>query len=108
MQTFVRCASLNGYVELARSLGLQPGPMMRRVGLDPADLATPEKWISAAAVGRLLSNSARDARERGFPFPIVKDAGGALARRLGARMTPQAVLLDSRQRHGLAVGNFQR
>ena len=31
---------------------------MRKVGLDPADLAVPDKWISAAAVARLLEASA--------------------------------------------------
>jgi AraC-like DNA-binding protein len=59
MHTFVRSASLNGYVELARSLDLDPARMMRRVGLDVADLAVPEKWIPAAAVARLLAASAR-------------------------------------------------
>jgi AraC-like DNA-binding protein len=72
MHTFVRCASLNGYVEQARSVGLQPGPMMRRVGLDPADLATPEKWISAPAVARLLANSARDAQAPDFALKLAE------------------------------------
>ena len=31
-----------------------------------------------------------------FPFPIVKDTDGSLARHLGATMTPQAHLIDSR------------
>ena len=30
-----------------------------------------------------------------FPFPIVKDATGELARALGATMTPQAILVDT-------------
>ena len=30
-----------------------------------------------------------------FPFPIVKDATGKLARALGATMTPQAILVDT-------------
>jgi peroxiredoxin len=34
------------------------------------------------------------ARERGFSFPMVKDNGGELARRLGASVTPEAILLD--------------
>jgi mono/diheme cytochrome c family protein len=36
----------------------------------------------------------QQAKERGFPFPMVKDAGGAMARRLGATVTPEAILLD--------------
>lgn len=42
------------------------------------------------SVGRVL----RDAEERGFPFPIVKDRDCRLTDRLGARMTPEAVVLD--------------
>lgn len=37
----------------------------------------------------------RDAAERGYPFPMVRDDGGRLAKRLGARMNPEAVLLDA-------------
>jgi len=36
------------------------------------------------------------ARERRIPFPAVKDNGTELADRLGAQMTPQAILLDSK------------
>ena len=36
----------------------------------------------------------RQAKERGLSFPMVKDAGGALARRLGAAVTPEVVLID--------------
>lgn len=38
----------------------------------------------------------RYAQERRFPFPVVKDQGTALADRLGAAATPEAVILDSR------------
>jgi len=38
----------------------------------------------------------RYAQERGFPFPAVKDNGTALADRLGADKTPEAVILDAR------------
>jgi peroxiredoxin len=44
--------------------------------------------------GESLAAVARHAQERGFPFPVVKDTYGKLARRLGATTTPQAVLLD--------------
>jgi AraC-like DNA-binding protein len=58
MRPCVRSATLDGYVELARSLGIDPAPLAERVGLDIADLATPEKWIPAAVVARLLELSA--------------------------------------------------
>jgi mono/diheme cytochrome c family protein len=35
------------------------------------------------------------AKARALPFPAVKDAGTALADRLGAQMTPQAVIVDA-------------
>jgi AraC-like DNA-binding protein len=54
----VRCATLDGYVGLARSCGLDPAKAMAGVGLDVADLAVPEKWIPASAVARLLEHSA--------------------------------------------------
>jgi peroxiredoxin len=37
---------------------------------------------------------ARHGAEHGLPFPLVCDRDGKLARRLGARMTPEAVVLD--------------
>ena len=36
----------------------------------------------------------RYAKERAFPFPTVKDNGTALADRLGAQATPEAIVLD--------------
>src|SRR3954453_18409258 len=54
----VRCATLDGYVGLARSCGLDPARLMAGVGLDIADLAVPDKWVPAAAVARLLERSA--------------------------------------------------
>ena len=54
----VRSASLRGYPELARSLGLDPFAMMRRVGLRRDSLDDPETRISADRVARLLELSA--------------------------------------------------
>jgi AraC-like DNA-binding protein len=54
----VRCATLDGYVGLARSCGLDPARLMAGVGLDVADLAVPDKWVPAADVARLLERSA--------------------------------------------------
>jgi AraC-like DNA-binding protein len=58
MRPCVRSATLDGYVELARSLGLDPVRLMTSVGLDVADLAAPEKWIPAGDVATLLQLSA--------------------------------------------------
>ena len=64
MRPCVRAASLDGWVPLARSLGLDPVALTRAVGLDLADLAAPERWVPAAAAARLLELSAdRSGRE---------------------------------------------
>jgi AraC-like DNA-binding protein len=59
-RALVRSATLNGYLSLARSLDLDAPRLMRNVGLNPSDLAVPDKWISAAAVARLLDASAKE------------------------------------------------
>jgi AraC-like DNA-binding protein len=58
MQTSVRAAALEGYIELASSLHLDPAGLMRESGLDPVDVTVPDRWVSAAAVARLLDASA--------------------------------------------------
>lgn len=47
-------------------------------------------------VGDTRDEVVRHAKERKFPFPAVKDNGTELADRLGASVTPQAVILDSK------------
>ena len=59
-----RVATLHGYLELTRSLGLDPEELLSAVRLRPADLADPDAWVPAAAVGRLLELTAeRSGRE---------------------------------------------
>jgi AraC-like DNA-binding protein len=58
MRPCVRAATLDGYVDLVRSFGLDPVRLMRNVGLDVADLAAPEKWIPAGDVATLLQLTA--------------------------------------------------
>ncbi len=45
---------------------------MREVGLDPADLAVPDKWISAAAVARLLEASASQSDHADFAIRLAE------------------------------------
>jgi AraC-like DNA-binding protein len=66
MRPCVRAATLDGYVDLARSLGLDPVRLMTDVGLDVADLAAPEKWIPAGDVATLLQVSADEAGHEDF------------------------------------------
>jgi AraC-like DNA-binding protein len=53
-----RAAALHGYPELARSLGLDPGPLLGRARLRAADLADPDGWVPATAVAWLLELTA--------------------------------------------------
>lgn len=53
-----RSAVLNGYPQLARSLGIDPAALMRANGLDAACLASQDTWLPAASFARLLEDSA--------------------------------------------------
>jgi AraC-like DNA-binding protein len=66
MRALIRSATLNGYVGLATSLGLDPARLLRKVGLEPGDLVVPDKWIPAAAVARLLEVSATESGHADF------------------------------------------
>jgi AraC-like DNA-binding protein len=55
----VRSASLNGYLDLAQSVGLDAHAMLRRAGLSPRSLENPETPLSTAAVSALMENSAQ-------------------------------------------------
>ena len=82
----IRSASLSGYPELARSLGLDPQAMMRAAGLSPRCLDDLETPISVFAVRHLLEDSAQAAG--------VEDLGLQLAkgRRL-ANLGPISIVL---------------
>lgn len=69
----VRISVLNEYVELAQSLGLDPHPIMREVGLDPATFATPDAWIAAQSVGDLLERTAAATSRKDFGVLMAED-----------------------------------
>jgi AraC-like DNA-binding protein len=54
----VRSASLHGYVDLARSVGLNPVTMLQKAGLSARSLEDPEALVSVEAVCELLEASA--------------------------------------------------
>jgi AraC-like DNA-binding protein len=58
MTELVRAAALTGYYEVARQVGLDPLPLVRRIGLTPAMLAIPEQMIPARSAIELLEASA--------------------------------------------------
>ena len=72
MHPLVRTATLNGYAGLARSLDLDAAQLMRDAGLDPVDLASPDKWVSAAAVSQLLEDSAAASGRADFAVRLAE------------------------------------
>ena len=58
MEAFVRAATLKNYTEVAQSLGLNPGEMLRGVGLTPVMLNDPECMLPLEAALKLLESSA--------------------------------------------------
>jgi AraC-like DNA-binding protein len=60
MRPCCRCATLDGYVGLARRSGLDPNRLLTGAGLSVADLAVPDKWVPAVAVARVLERSAKE------------------------------------------------
>lgn len=82
----VRSASLNGYGELARSLGLDAAAMLRRAGLSPRSLQDPETPLSAEAVHCLLEASAEASGAQDFGLRLA-------ARRQLSHLGPIALVL---------------
>jgi len=58
MSRLIRSAVLSNYIEVARSVGLDPYRMIAEFRLPPASLSDPEVKVSVGAVGRLLEESA--------------------------------------------------
>jgi AraC-like DNA-binding protein len=71
MRPCVRCATLDGFIGLARSSGLDPTALLTSVDLDIADLAVPDKWIPAAAAARVLERSAQQAGLEDFGLRLA-------------------------------------
>lgn len=71
MVPLIRGAVLNGYVEVARSVGLDPFRMIAACGLPPACLTDPEVKVPAIAVVQLLENSARQSGKPDFGLRLA-------------------------------------
>ncbi|MFE2185858.1 AraC family transcriptional regulator [Streptomyces sp. NPDC059455] len=72
MKPLVRNAALNSYVELSRSLGIDPRDLMKRVGLDPVGLAVQDRWISGVAVTQLFELSAAASHREDFGLLLAE------------------------------------
>jgi AraC-like DNA-binding protein len=71
MPRLIRSATLSNYVEVARSVGLDPYRMIAEFRLPPATLTDPEAKVSAAAVGRLLEASAERSGKPDFGLRLA-------------------------------------
>ncbi len=67
----MRSASLSNYVELVRSLGRDPAPFLRTVGLNAEDLADSEALIPRDAARELLEITARATRTEDFALRLA-------------------------------------
>jgi AraC-like DNA-binding protein len=72
VKPLVRTAALQGYIELSRSLGIDPQTLMRRVGLDAAALSVQDRWVSAAACVQLLESSAAASGREDFGLRMAE------------------------------------
>jgi AraC-like DNA-binding protein len=68
----IRSAVLSGYVDVAKSVGLEPYGMIARCGLPPACLTDPEVKVSAVGVVRLLEESARRSGKLDFGLRLAE------------------------------------
>lgn len=59
MGTLIRTGVLKNYFKVAQQLGLEPQPLLRKLGLSIKMLADPEHWISGSGAVALLEESAR-------------------------------------------------
>jgi AraC-like DNA-binding protein len=97
----VRAATLTGYVEVARSAGLDPQRMLRSVGLHQFRLDNPDVLIPAAPAIELLERSAAVAG--------VEDFGLRLAtKRQLAHVGPISLLLRDEPTVRHAIKAFER
>jgi AraC-like DNA-binding protein len=72
MPKMIRSASLTDYVEVARSVGLDPYRMLEKVGLPRSCLRKPDLRISVEAVEKLLEASAKASSTADFGLRLAK------------------------------------
>src|SRR5262252_2504802 len=72
MPFLIRSACLTGYIELARSLAIDPLRLLREAQIDQSCLVDPEIKVSADAVHRLLEESASIAGIEDFGLRLAE------------------------------------
>jgi AraC-like DNA-binding protein len=71
MPRLIRGAVLTDYIEVARSVGLDPYRMIAEFRLPPASLTDPDVKVPAAVVGRLLEESAHRSGKSDFGLRLA-------------------------------------
>lgn len=96
MVDYIRSASLTGYVDLARSVGLSPYRMIEAAGLPRMCLADPDSKIPLGALIRLLDESAKASGVEDFGLRMAEQrpfsAMGALGLVIREQPTLRAAL----------------
>jgi AraC-like DNA-binding protein len=72
MARLIRSAVLTDYVQVAKAAGLDPYRLIAKFGLPAACLTDPEVKVSAAAVGRVLEESARQSGREDFGLMLAE------------------------------------
>lgn len=72
MSSTIRSATLIGYSEVARSVGLDPNRLMRKCGLNPSCLSNPDARIDAMAVAKLLETSSVEGHAEDFGLRLAR------------------------------------
>ena len=101
MQTLVRSASLTDYLEVARTVGLDPSRMLAGVGLSRRCLENPDFKVPEDAVRELLESSAAAAGVEDFGLRMAE-------RRTLSNLGPLALLLRDQPtvRQGIEAFNL--
>lgn len=99
MGAFVRAATLKHYIEVAQDLGLNPGEMLRGVGLTRAMLSDPEFMLPVDAALTLLEHSAQRSSCQSFGLRMAEARRmsdiGAVSLLLSHQRTLRDMLLTS-------------
>ena len=72
MVSFIRAGALQGFAELARSLGVDPAPLCEAVGISETALSDPDSRIRSDAFAALLALAARRAGVDDFGLRLAQ------------------------------------
>lgn len=92
---WIRAATLGSYAEVARSVGLDPGRMLWRAGINPALLDDPENRIAGRAAVQLLEESATQSGCPHFGLLIAERRGLSTLGAVGLVLQHEATLADA-------------